>query len=292
MISWFRRTAWLLLLPGIVLGTGRSARAWGARAHRIATRIAESRLTPSARAAVRDLLHEGDTLVDLSTWADHEGHDAAPGSAGWHFVNVPLTAPHYDDRYCSGGGCVVSKIKHFRTVLADRHAPKPERTRALLFLVHLVEDVHQPLHVGDNRDRGGNLTQVQYFGEGSNLHALWDSKVLEDASRDERAWVGKITPLVTSENVAAWSKGDVESWAEESLSEAKKAYNYPPGTVKTVASGVKLGRDYSEAALPVIRLRLAQAGVRLANELNAAFAEEPRAPAQQRKRAAARGDRE
>jgi len=279
------RPAWLLAFLAVVLGPGRQALGWGAHAHRIATRVAESRLTPEAREGVRALLHDGDTLVQESNWADHDGHDAVPGSAPWHYVNVPLDAPHYDARFCTGGGCVVAKIKHYRTVLADRRAPKTERSRALLFLVHFVEDVHQPLHVGDNRDRGGNLTQVQYRGEGTNLHRVWDSQMLDDASRDERAWVEKIAPLITPENVAAWSKGDAETWADESLQQAKKAYRYPAGSARPMESGTVLGRDYAESALPVIRLRLAQAGVRVANELNAAFA--AGTPAGERKRPAA-----
>lgn len=277
--SRLRRWASAACVAGLVfLATG-PAWAWGSRGHRIASRIAEARLTPAARSAIRALLLEGDTLVSVSDWADHEGHDAVPGSGAWHFVNVPVSAPRYDARYCQGGACVVEKIKHYRKVLRDRDAPKKERARALLFLVHFVEDVHQPLHVGDNHDRGGNQTQVQYFSDptATNLHRVWDSRILEDASRDERKWVAMIEPLLTRENVAAWGKGTVEDWADESLQDAKRAYFFPAGSTRAIASGTRLGRDYSEMALPILRERLAQAGVRLANELNAIFADEPAA---------------
>lgn len=262
----------LLVMMAVVVPAADS-RAWGPRAHRIASRVAESRLTPEARAGIRGLLHDGDTIVSESSWADHEGHDAVPGSASWHFVNIPLSAQHYDDRYCPAGVCVVAKIKHFRKVLADRQAPRAERARALLFLVHLVQDVHQPMHVGDNRDRGGNLTQVQYLGEATNLHRLWDSGFVEDIARDERGFTESLSSLITPESVAAWSKGGVESWADESLQEAKRAYQFPPGSDRTAQSGVRLGTDYADYAIPAVRLRLAQSGVRLANELNAIFAE-------------------
>jgi hypothetical protein len=267
------RRAWIVALAslGLVCGGGGPAWAWGARGHRVATRIAEARLTPEARAAVRALLHEGDDLVNVCNWADHEGHTAVPGSARWHFVNVPLDAPRYTDRDCPGGGCVVAKIRHFRKVLADRRAPRAERARALLFLVHLVEDVHQPLHVGDNRDRGGNDTQVQFLGSGSNLHRVWDTQIIDGASRDDRKWVESLQPLLTPANVSAWSKGDVETWANESLAAARQAYRFPKGSEGPVPPGARLGAEYAETALPVIRLRLAQAGVRLANELNTIF---------------------
>jgi hypothetical protein len=248
-----------------------AARAWGPHGHRIATRVAEARLTPAARAAVRALLHESDTLVDVSTWADEQGHDAVPGSAPWHYVNVPLGATRYDARYCTGGDCVVARIKHFQAVLADRAAPRRERQRALLFLVHLVEDVHQPLHVGDNRDRGGNLTQIQFFGEGTNLHRLWDSGLINEIDRNEQAWVRRITPLLTAENVRSWSQGSIEDWATESLLDAQKAYHFPAGARQPLLSGSRLGGDYVTFAQPILERRLAQAGVRLANELNALF---------------------
>jgi hypothetical protein len=254
-----------------VLALAPEARAWGARAHRIATRVAEGRLSPQARAAVRDLLHQGDTLVGLANWADHEGHDAVPGSAPWHYVNVPINASRYEPRFCGGGNCVVPKIEHFRAVLADRRAPRRERQRALLFLVHLVEDVHQPLHVGDHEDRGGNLTQIQFLGAGTNLHRMWDTDLIDAVSRNESAWVERIVPLLTPENVAAWSRSNAEDWATESLLEARKAYYFPDGTRRPIASGTRLESDYVTFARPILELRLAQAGVRLANELNALF---------------------
>jgi hypothetical protein len=279
MIKPVRRWACVLAATGALLGARPSAYGWGAHGHRIASRVAESRLSPAARDAIRGLLHEGDSLLTVCTWADHEGHEAVPGSASWHYVNVSVDAPHYADRYCRGGNCVVDKIKSYRKVLADRRAPKAERARALLFFVHFVEDVHQPLHVGDRNDRGGNNTQVQFLNEGDNLHRLWDSTILETVSRDEREWVRRIEPLLTTENVAAWTRGDVEAWADESLQEAKKAYRDPRDPGRTITSGDRLGRDYAEAAEAVIRLRLAQAGVRLAHDLNALFADETAAPA-------------
>ena len=270
-----RRALCNLLVTALILGGGGPALAWGPHGHRIATRIAEARLTPAARAGLNELLRDGDTLLSVCEWADHEGHDAVPGSAPWHYVNVPIDAPGYTDRYCRRGDCVVAKIHQFRKVLADRKAPKAERARALLFFAHFVEDVHQPLHVGDHNDKGGNDTQVQFFGGSENLHRLWDSTLINDASRNEQEWVRRIEPLLTAANVAAWTKGTVESWADESLAAAKKAYQDPLKPGRTLASGDRIGREYAEAAVPVIRLRLAQAGVRLANELNAVFAEGP-----------------
>jgi nuclease S1 len=243
---------------------------WGARGHRIATRIAQDRLSPKAAAAVRELLNEGDTLVGIANWADHEGHDVVPASAPWHYVNIPITERRYDARFCGRNGCVVSKIHHYRKVLADRRAPRRERQLALLFLVHLVEDVHQPLHVGDNHDRGGNSTQVQFLREGTNLHRLWDSGVI-DHTGTERVLADRVTARINAERVKEWSRGDVEDWATESLLLAQRAYFFPKGARQPIVSGTRLGEEYERLALPLIEDRLAQAGIRLANELNAIF---------------------
>jgi len=262
----------LALFALALLGAGTPAGAWGPHGHEIISKLAETRLTPEAKEAVRGLLDEGDTLVSICNWADHEGHDAVPGSASWHYVNVPLTADRYEDRFCPERGCVVSKIRHYRKELAHRDTPRKERRRALLFLVHFVEDVHQPLHVGHNDDRGGNLTQVRFLNleRGTNLLRVWDSSLIDHAGRDRHAWVESLAELATPENVAEWSKGDVEDWATESLRAAKIAYDYPRGD-GPLKSGTRLGEEYVEVATPIVRKRLAQAGVRLANELNAIF---------------------
>ena len=85
----------------------------------------------------------------------------------------------------------------------------------------------QPLHVGDNHDRGGNLTQVQFLGRGTNLHRLWDTDLIDVIDRNEGAWVERIIPLITPKSVADWSQGGVEDWATESLLDARKVHHFP-----------------------------------------------------------------
>ncbi len=266
-----KRSRWISLF--LILSLCSPSFGWGARGHRIATKIAEARLTPSAARAVRELLLDGDTLVDVCSWADHEGRDVVPGSANWHYVNVPIDAAHFDAKYCGrGGNCVVAKIYTYRKILADKQAPIVERRRALLFLMHFIEDIHQPLHVGDNNDRGGNNTQIQFLGKGNNMHRVWDSGVIEVERTTDRVWVERIGKLLTPANLDAWSKDKTpESWADESLQAAKLAYLYPKGATKPIATGATLGKDYVQYAEPIIELQLAKAGVRLADELNTIF---------------------
>jgi hypothetical protein len=244
----------------------RDAGAWGTIAHRAASTVAESRLTPRARAKVRELLEPDETLAAASLWADEHRRDLA-GSAPWHYVNVPLAEPRYDARFCPPTGCIVSKIHNLRAALADEGAPRDDRRRALRLLVHFVEDLHQPLHVGNNGDRGGNDLQVRFFDRGMNLHRLWDEDIVERHA-DESRWVAELEELAKSDAARGWSSGTVESWADESLVLARQAYA-PSGAA--LQPGAKLGQSYFDAALPVVRYRLAQAAVRLASMLNEIF---------------------
>jgi hypothetical protein len=244
---------------------------WGRIGHRVSARLAEARLSPAARAAVRDLLEPGESLADASTWADEHRRDF-PESGPWHYVNVPITESRYDARFCPQGGCVVSKIKDFRLILADRDASRADRQKALRFLTHFVQDMHQPVHVGERSDRGGNDLQLQFFGRGSNLHRIWDSGLIEHAYENEEALFQTLETAVGPDLVRLWEQGTVEDWANESFAAAQRAYRVP-GTELGLKAGMKLGREYEELHLPVARMRVHQSGVRLAAILNEIFRE-------------------
>jgi hypothetical protein len=238
-------------------------------AHRAASIVAENRLSPAARAAIHDLLDPGETLADASLWADEHRH-AVPGSAAWHYVNVPIAEPHYDARFCATTGCVVSKIGELRQTLADGSASREARRQALRLLVHFVEDVHQPVHVGDRGDRGGNDLQVRFFNRGGNLHRVWDEEIAVRHSSDEATWVAELDALAKTEAARGWPRGTVESWADESLTVARQAYAVP-GSSAMLEPGARLCDDYFDWALPIVQRRLAQAAVRLSSMLNEIF---------------------
>lgn len=239
--------------------------AWGPTGHRVAARFAEERLTPRALAAVHQLLGPGVRISDASTWADEERE--IPGSQSWHYVNVPISESGYDPKYCQPGGCVVSRIEYFRRILADKGAPNAERQRALKFLIHLIADLHQPLHVGDHNDHGGNLVQVRFFDLGSNLHRVWDSGIIERHTTNEQVWLWDLTFMANPKMVVDWSRGTPEDWATESLLIAKSAYRLP-GSQAIIRPGTRLGDEYCNFALPIIQRQLAKAGIRTAFILN------------------------
>jgi hypothetical protein len=248
--------------------------AWGRLGHRIISRIAEKNLSPKARATIAALLEPGESLADASTWAD-ENRRRLPKTAPWHYVDVPLDEPRYDSKFSgdvSAKGCVVDKINEFRLTLKDPGKSVEDRRFALRFLIHCVEDLHQPCHIGDNHDKGGNQAQVRFYARGTNMHALWDTLMIERVSKSEEFWLTELGALDAAENRAAWMKGSVEDWATESLMAARAAYQVPE-TGQRLKPGQKLADAYNEANLPIVRRRLYQGGVRLAWLLNEAFAE-------------------
>jgi hypothetical protein len=240
--------------------------AWGRIGHRVSAKITDAMLTSEARRQVRALLEEGESLADASTWAD-ENRDADRGSATWHYVNVPLSESTYSPRFCNRGACVVSKIAEMKAILADTKRSKPERRRALRYLIHFVQDVHQPMHVGDNRDKGGNDLQVTFFGDGWNLHAIWDAGLLRQLDRNEDRHLARLRPGLTAERERNWSKGKPEDWATESLLLAKRAYINPDSGAR-IREGDRLGPSYVAANREALDEQLLKAGVRVADILN------------------------
>ncbi len=266
-----------------VLGQASPSFGWGHNGHRIVAKFAGTRLSSAARVAIHDLLEDSEDIADASTWPDEH---KTPSDAPWHYVNVPLNKTSYSSEFCdSQKSCVVAKIKDFRAILKDPNASASDKRRALRFVIHLVGDIHQPLHVADNGDRGGNSLHVQFFGHGTNLHAIWDEYLLfhdpsidqDDLGKsvDEGAWVTRLAKFTTAEKAAAWTAVKTEEeWATESLLFAKKAYKTDPANPDSsddVNKGARLADAYETGGLPIVELRLAQAGVRLANVLNDIF---------------------
>jgi nuclease S1 len=156
--------------------------------------------------------------------------------------------------------------------LKDPGKTLEQKRFALRYPVHLLEDLHMPLHVGDNSDRGGNDTQIRFFDRGSNMHRLRNSDMIARAGNSERFWLNDLAVLDTEQDRSAWIVGTVEEWATECLLVACVAY-LVPGTDKRMKPDQKLGDEYQAANLPMARRRLCQARVRVASILNEAFGE-------------------
>lgn len=255
------------LLAALVIAPA-PALAWGAMAHRLVAALAADELTPEAREQVAQLL-EGEanpTLPGIAAWADDvRANDPNLGrrSAPWHFVNLGEQQCTYDAaRDCRGGNCVVEAIVTQSEVLADRTRSRAERAQALKFVVHFVGDAHQPLHAGYAHDKGGNTVQVNLNGQGTNLHSLWDSKLLAAASLDEAAYLQRLRSLPVAVPMPAQVlPPDSATWARQSCALATQPGVYPPSA--------KLPAGYAETWRPVLEEQIRRAGTQLGLLLNA-----------------------
>jgi nuclease S1 len=166
---WPRRSCFAFTIILLVtVHTTTPAWAWGRLGHRVISRLAEQNLTPKAKASIAELLEPGETLADASTWAD-EHRRQLPKTAPWHYVDVPLDEPRYDAKWSADDpkkGCVVDKINEFRAVLKDPTKSREDKRFGLRFLIHCVEDLHMPMHVGDNHDRGGMTRRFDSLATG------------------------------------------------------------------------------------------------------------------------------
>ncbi len=246
------------------------AHAWGRDGHEVIAIIAEHHLTPAARAKVLELLHaDGATnLAEIASWADDyrkQHRETGP----WHFVDIEIADPRYvQARDCPKGDCVVEKLSEFAKVLTNPAASQADRIMALKFVVHFAGDLHQPLHSADNHDKGGNGVQVIYRGKPVNLHHVWDTELVEAAGGNDPAKLAAdlddgLLPPVPDE----MARGTPVDWANETHAAAiKVTYGALPKD-----PGVDLAGSYTAAAVPVVKVQLEEAGLRLARVLNEAF---------------------
>jgi hypothetical protein len=186
------------------------------------------------------------------------------------------------EKYCRNGRCASTQLVRHLGILADESANRGRRNEALKWVVHLVGDIHQPLHAGNRGDRGGNRVQVSFFGErdnppyGSiNLHAIWDVHMVRRLISErggERAIVS--VPLSEGDR-ETWEKGSISDWIGESHRLAKEvAYPLlpvPSACSSKIAGVVAIDQTYYSKASPVIEIQIRKAGIRLARVLNGAL---------------------
>jgi hypothetical protein len=241
--------------------------AWGPQGHEVVALIASQHLSVGARTEVARLLGGKAMMVHDSNWAD-EIRDRRRDTSAWHYVDIPLGARGYDPRRdCPNGDCVVAQIEKDRRVLANRRLGDGPRREAMRFLIHLVADLHQPLHAGDNDDRGGNQVRVSIGRTRATLHRIWDGEVVEALGRDSTTVVERIERGLSPSERKSWAAGTPSQWANEAHAIARDRI-YPQLAGRRE---LRLPRDYAWRQAEITRMQLARAGLRLASVLNRAL---------------------
>jgi len=239
---------------------------WGPEGHDLIARIAEAQLTPDVHAKVQLILGSGVTMPSVASWADGIRRQR-PETGPWHYIDIPIDKPRRDmARDCAKGDCVVQKIEDFEAVLRDPNGPAPERREALMFVIHFIGDMHQPLHSSDDKDQGGNGKHVAWDGRQTNLHSLWDSGLLGRIGTEDALFPA--LSAASQRHAKKWAKGSVEEWAEECHKLSVKIVygKLPKVTDKT--QPYTIDAQYVRRADPLIEEQIEKAGARLARALN------------------------
>ncbi len=274
-------TLFILIFPSFLW-------AWGAVGHKTVAYIAQDRLTPEAKKAIRRLLGPGQNLVSVCTWADTVAHTNRTETAPWHYiqVNVREEQNSYDlADVCRDHQCVVDQIERDEKVLRDKWASPSAKREALKFLVHFVGDVHQPLHCAEDNDRGGNEKWFRYYGSKRggryiwvNLHSFWDNLLEVHAKESPRKLSLQLEQSITPDEASAWQTDSPKDWAYESFRVARdNIYSELPSgpLLEKNRWGRDLPEDYYGGAMrQIVNERLEKAGVRLAYVLNQIFRDE------------------
>jgi hypothetical protein len=231
---------------------------WGQIGHYATGYVAMNHLSPAAKASVDKVL-EGESLAVATVYMDDvKSDDAYDSYADWHWVTIP-DGMTYEQAEKNPNGDVIAGIEMLISDLRTGGLTPAEEKEKLKFLIHLIGDIHMPLHVGRGDDQGGNQVRVTWFRESSNLHRVWDSNMIESRQLSASELAASIvTPDAAT--IAEWQAAGPRDWALESMSYRDSVYDLP--------SDARLGYEYRYHYFHIVEKRIMQAGVRIAGVLN------------------------
>jgi len=240
--------------------------AWGLLGHRVVGEIAESYLNKRASREIKNILgHE--SLAMASNWADFiKSEPSYNYLSNWHYINLPaalsseqlqssLLKDTVTDAY--------TRIRFLSAELKNRSLEHDKKVMYLRLLIHLVGDLHQPMHTGRLEDLGGNKVQLTWFGQPSNLHRVWDSDLIESQELSYTEYARSIN-FIDKSRLFQLQNEDVNLWVEDSYKVSETIY-------ANVKSGDKLSYRYIYDYIVIADQQLLKGGVHLAALLNDIF---------------------
>lgn len=264
-----------LLCATCASATTTNAHAWGDLGHKVICEIALAKAKPSTRAAIVKLIKadgQFESFADACTWPDHPRKRAEE-----HFVNLARYASALTNDCGVASKCVVTAIAKDFAVLSSDTATRDQKAASLKFLGHWVGDVHQPLHVSFEDDRGGNNIKVS-GSCGNNLHSAWDTcLVVAAVSTDVGDAAKRLLTSITQEQIQVWIQSDPRQWANESFTiteSVQTKYCVKRGDSCDQANGrVMIDQSYIDANVSIVKEQFQKAGIRLAHLLDKALSE-------------------
>lgn len=236
---------------------------WGQKGHDTTAAIASRHLSKATAYEVSNIL-DGAPMVYWANWLDNASHTPEYAYTNtWHYKNID-EGQKYEDVAPFESGDIVTALRQQISVLDNPKSSKEQKSLALKILIHLMGDLHQPMHMGHATDKGGNQTQVRFFSQGSNLHSVWDTK-LPNAAHD---WTftewADILDRADRNTQRELTAGNIDDWAKQSHGIATKLYEAFP-------SGTKIAYDEIAEWTPTVEQQFLRGGLRLARVLNAIF---------------------
>lgn len=235
---------------------------WGATGHRVVGAIADQYTTKKTKRQIDKILNYK-SLALVSTFADEIKADPRYKEfETWHYVNMAFDE-NYETSTKNTKGDLVTGIAYCKQIIKDKKSSDADKAFYLKMLIHLVGDMHQPLHVGRAEDRGGNDIKLKWQNKSTNLHRVWDSQLIESYKMSYSEFAQNAQHLSKHE-VKSLQEGSVTDWVNGNHQMAKTVY-------ASVEPGQNLGYKYSYQYLNVARSQMQIGGVRLAKVLNELF---------------------
>lgn len=239
---------------------------WGVVGHKTVAAIAENHLTANAKGAIQSLLGN-ESIADVASWADEVRNEPEYRETGpWHYVNLSIGMSY--EQFASavtaqGKNNIYGALLNCQNELKSKTTSREQKITALKFIVHFVGDAHQPMHVSRAEDKGGNTIQVQFDGKGTNLHSLWDSKLIDKQGLTFEQ-MAKEYDTATPVEIKKWQNDTMMQWLWESYQLSSRLYT-------EANKGSKLGDSYYKQHIAIVQQRIEMAGIRLAGVLNEVF---------------------
>lgn len=258
-----------LLLSGLLFCIYLPSMAWwGQTGHRIVGEIAESYLTPKAKKAITEILGT-ESLAMASTWADFIRSDSNYNYlVPWHYIDVKSGMSYNEFKATLQKDTAVDAYTQLNFLIRElkkKELPRDKKIMYLRLLVHITGDIHQPMHVSRAEDQGGNKIKLIWINEPTNLHSLWDEKLIDYQKLSYTEYTAAINHTGIKQRLA-WQKQPMTEWFFESYQIAGQLY------AEITTPDQKLGYRYNFDHLETMNQRLVKAGIRLAGLLNAIFA--------------------
>ena len=231
---------------------------WGQVGHYVTGEIAEYHMTPAAKERVNSILGNR-SIARATVWMDDiRSESRFDYTRTWHWATI-ADGKTYEETEQDEGGDIIWALETLIAELKEGGLPEDEEMEKLKMVMHMIGDIHQPLHVGTGEDRGGNDVRVHWMGASSNLHRVWDSDIINSFQMSYTELASELN-TATPEQIIEWQSASVRDWAYESVSYRDRIYDLPENR--------RIGYEYRYFNKDIVFKRLLQAGVRMAGVLN------------------------